>query len=171
MSGGPEPKSKISIELILGVCIKNTKGEVLSQNEICRGVCGDRLTEICKDGCMKEYSIPDESEAVLEAISTIHNIHEGDVACDAVVIHTGSNIVTLLYLRGRQIDLEVEMFRKMGLTEAEQAIVLLILDGLSNREIAKRLFISLSTVKTHINHIYGKLPEKLRDRVKLVRSK
>ncbi len=29
--------------------------------------------------------------------------------------------------------------------------------GLSNREIARKLFISESTVKTHINHIYRKL--------------
>ena len=33
----------------------------------------------------------------------------------------------------------------------------LIASGLSNREIAQKLFIALGTVKRHVNHIYGKL--------------
>jgi DNA-binding NarL/FixJ family response regulator len=33
----------------------------------------------------------------------------------------------------------------------------MIIEGKSNKEIAKELFISLSTVKTHITNIYKKL--------------
>jgi LuxR family maltose regulon positive regulatory protein len=33
----------------------------------------------------------------------------------------------------------------------------LIGEGLSNREIADQLFVGVSTIKKHINHIYGKL--------------
>lgn len=43
------------------------------------------------------------------------------------------------------------------LSKQEQAIKKLILEGKSNKEIATELFISLSTVKTHITNIYGKL--------------
>ncbi len=43
------------------------------------------------------------------------------------------------------------------LSNQEQTIQQLILEGKSNKEIAKELFISLSTVKTHITHIYNKL--------------
>jgi LuxR family maltose regulon positive regulatory protein len=43
------------------------------------------------------------------------------------------------------------------LSERELEVLRLIADGLSNREIAERLFIALSTVKTHVNHIYRKL--------------
>jgi LuxR family maltose regulon positive regulatory protein len=43
------------------------------------------------------------------------------------------------------------------LSEREREVLRLIAEGLSNREIAQRLFLSLSTVKTHTYNIYGKL--------------
>jgi LuxR family maltose regulon positive regulatory protein len=43
------------------------------------------------------------------------------------------------------------------LTERELEVLRLIAEGLSNIEIAERLFVGVSTVKKHINHIYGKL--------------
>jgi LuxR family maltose regulon positive regulatory protein len=43
------------------------------------------------------------------------------------------------------------------LTEREIEILSLIAEGLSNQEIAQRLFISLPTVKWHTSNIYGKL--------------
>jgi LuxR family transcriptional regulator, maltose regulon positive regulatory protein len=50
------------------------------------------------------------------------------------------------------------------LTEREIEVLKLIAEGLSNPEIAKKLFLSVGTVKTHVKHIYGKL--NLDDRVK-----
>ncbi len=47
-------------------------------------------------------------------------------------------------------------FSKFNITEREQEILLLILQGLNSREIADKLFISQKTVKNHIHHIYGK---------------
>jgi DNA-binding CsgD family transcriptional regulator len=44
-----------------------------------------------------------------------------------------------------------------SLTPTEQAVVALVADGLSNPDIAERLFISRSTVKTHLNHAFTKL--------------
>jgi LuxR family maltose regulon positive regulatory protein len=43
------------------------------------------------------------------------------------------------------------------LTDREQEILHLLAEGLSNREIADFLVIGLSTVKSHINSLYGKL--------------
>jgi LuxR family maltose regulon positive regulatory protein len=48
------------------------------------------------------------------------------------------------------------------LTERELEVLRLIAGGLSNREIAQELVVAVSTVKTHINHIYGKLDAKSR---------
>jgi LuxR family maltose regulon positive regulatory protein len=43
------------------------------------------------------------------------------------------------------------------LTERELEVLRLIVAGLSNPEIAEELFVAVSTVKSHVNHIYGKL--------------
>lgn len=43
------------------------------------------------------------------------------------------------------------------LSDRETEVLRLISSGASNRDIASNLFISINTVKTHINHIFGKL--------------
>ncbi len=43
------------------------------------------------------------------------------------------------------------------LTEREQEVLKLVATGLSNRDIASLLFVAESTVKTHVEHIIGKL--------------
>ena len=49
-----------------------------------------------------------------------------------------------------------------ALSERELAVLRLIATGRSNQEIADSLVIALSTVKSHINNLYGKLGTKRR---------
>jgi len=49
-----------------------------------------------------------------------------------------------------------------ALTEAELRVVQLAADGKTNREIAKRLFVSPHTVNTHLRHVFDKLDIKSR---------
>ena len=48
------------------------------------------------------------------------------------------------------------------LTRSELEVMRSIASGASNQEIADRLFIALSTVKKHVNHIYAKLGARTR---------
>jgi ATP/maltotriose-dependent transcriptional regulator MalT len=43
------------------------------------------------------------------------------------------------------------------LTEREREVLRLLLEGASNREIARRLFLSVNTVKRHVYNLCGKL--------------
>ncbi len=56
--------------------------------------------------------------------------------------------------------------RLEALTEREREILALIAHGLTNAEIAGRLFLSIATVKTHVNHVFTKLG--VRDRAQAV---
>ncbi|MEM9384287.1 MAG: response regulator transcription factor [Pseudomonadota bacterium] len=45
----------------------------------------------------------------------------------------------------------------LGITEREYAVLQLLADGLTNKEIARQLSLSPNTVKTHVARLYGKL--------------
>lgn len=54
-------------------------------------------------------------------------------------------------------DADTEILSGAGLTPREQEIALLLARGLSYKEISGQLFVSLSTVQTHVGRVYGKM--------------
>ena len=47
--------------------------------------------------------------------------------------------------------------QKLGISKREYEVLGLIAEGLSNREISERLFVSPNTVKTHSSNLFSKL--------------
>jgi two-component system, NarL family, response regulator LiaR len=95
------------------------------------------------------------------------------------VIFTGLGIWLTLKLRKPKIQtvvIEKEVFatnrdgftinqegvRKLNISKRELEVLQLMAEGLSNQEIASRLFVSLNTIKTHSAQIFEKMEVKRR---------
>lgn len=63
---------------------------------------------------------------------------------------------------GPDFELDKASLAKTGISTREYEVLQLISQGLSNEEIAEKLFVSLSTVKTHVSNILGKLDARRR---------
>ncbi len=72
---------------------------------------------------------------------------------------------TKIFLKNKQLIKQHTNENYSHLTEQERKITELLLQGKSNKEIASALFISLSTVKTHLTNIYAKLKVSNRQQV------
>jgi HD-GYP domain-containing protein (c-di-GMP phosphodiesterase class II) len=68
----------------------------------------------------------------------------------------GDAVVAVLEATGRRVG-RAGRQRPAGLSEREVEVLRLLAEGLSNRGIAERLFISRRTAETHVQHIYGKI--------------
>ena len=59
-------------------------------------------------------------------------------------------------------QLDEANLRTLGISKREYEVLELIAQGLSNQEIADRLFVSTSTVKTHVSNVLAKLDARRR---------
>lgn len=97
-----------------------------------------------------------------ELLAAIRSVHSGDaVVAPSTTRRLLDRFATLLPETAAPEPPELS-----HLTEREREVLMLIAQGLSNAEIAKRLFVSEATVKTHVGRILAKLH--LRDRVQAV---
>ena len=78
----------------------------------------------------------------------------GDSPAEAAATVTPAGVAEIARAgqTGRTSDSLIE-----ALTEREREVLRLIASGESNQDIARRLTVTLATVKTHVNHIFGKL--------------
>lgn len=60
------------------------------------------------------------------------------------------------------ISIDYEQIKKLGLTQREHDVLVKMAEGKSNQEIASSLFLSESTIKTHVSNILFKLDVKRR---------
>ncbi len=88
------------------------------------------------------------------------------LAVAAVLVQLNRTRARLLAARIRTEMAMDNYFDKFGISAREREIIHLLLRGKSNREIEDALFISVSTVKSHANHIFQKL--KVKNRAQLI---
>jgi DNA-binding NarL/FixJ family response regulator len=99
------------------------------------------------------------AEEIDQAISAIMH---GEAALDPAVQH---HVVSAVAATTTTFPTETPSLPD-GLTPREVEVLALIAEGLSNAEVADRLVIGEATVKSHINHIFGKTG--VRDRAQAV---
>jgi DNA-binding CsgD family transcriptional regulator len=81
--------------------------------------------------------------------------------CDRLLRATGEAIPR----RGRGNATAPEHLRTLGITSREMDVLLLIGQGLGNRDIAGRLYLSPRTVETHVAQLLGKTGARTRVRL------
>ena len=96
-------------------------------------------------------------------IKAIEKVHAGDVWFDRSTM--GNVIAEITRPNGGKKD-DPEAAKIAALTEREREVVSLIGEGLKNKQIAARLFISETTVRHHLTSIFNKLG--VSDRLELV---
>lgn len=100
-----------------------------------------------------------EAEILIKAV---RKVHEGEVWLDRATMGNLFNEMTRKKSDGR----DPHETRKESLTEREHQVISLIAEGLKNKQIAQRLFISETTVTHHLSSIFSKLD--VSDRLELV---
>jgi DNA-binding NarL/FixJ family response regulator len=147
----------------LGICVKDINKNVLSQNELCISTCGNLINTVCEKGCMENYTCHSHSNFD-EGMSLIKNVYVDGNYSDAVVIKNNNLLITIFYPlinKYKKIDKEISDLKKYGLTNSEMDILSMSLKGIQNNTIARKLYIAKSTLKTHLNNIYKKLPSNM----------
>ncbi len=60
------------------------------------------------------------------------------------------------------IEINYKKIEELDISKREYEVLLAISEGLSNKEIAEKLFVSESTIKTHVSNLLAKLNAKRR---------
>ncbi len=151
-----------------GTCVKGIDRLVLAQNTVCIAFCGKKVGERCDTGCMKNFARAEQKTPPALGFHVVSNLKEGKQTFDALTINDGETLTTLLLPKDKLIHRMLAAFVSHGLTPAETSVVSLVLEGFTNSEIAKLLFICRQTLKTHLNNINKKVPSSLSiDRLRL----
>jgi two-component system nitrate/nitrite response regulator NarL len=93
-------------------------------------------------------------------IKAIKKVHEGEVWMDRLLV--GS----LLDEMTQPPEMDIEKARIASLTDREREVIALIAEGLKNKQIGLRLFITETTVTHHLSSIFAKL--EVSDRLELI---
>lgn len=143
----------------VGICVKDPDGTVRYQNPLCEQACGNQVSKACGKGCMTVYSRQGGLPAMSEGTHLFRCEPIDGELFDLVIINDRRNLTTLFYPVKEKEEEQLRYLRQYGLSRREMEVMSLILRGGSKAEISRALFISVATLKTHLNNIYKKLPK------------
>jgi NarL family two-component system response regulator LiaR len=151
----------------VSVCGKTQPDVVLMDLVLPGGMDGAEATKELLRACpgakvlaLTSFSDPELIQRVLQAGALgclLKNVSGKELAAAIRKAHMGTSTLApeaadaLVHAISSQTD------ARTGLTRREQEVLTLIVEGLTNAEIAERLVVSLSTVKTHVSSIISKL--------------
>lgn len=146
-------KDSLRILMVKLIGIKQLEEKQLLEKDIAEnpGYYLDVLDQL-KESAIKpsEYWFLEKRVAYLTQEAVEKQLETSRFLNAVLIAFLGVTIFGFFHLRKRPVT-------SSPLSRQEENIKTLILQGKSNKEIANELFISLSTVKTHITHIYNKL--------------
>ena len=93
-------------------------------------------------------------------LKAIQKVHEGEVWIDR------SMMGSVLQELNRPGDIDPEKAKIRSLTEREREVIALVGEGLKNRQIAERLFVTETTITHHLSSVFSKL--EVTDRLELL---
>ncbi|MEK8216574.1 response regulator transcription factor [Paenibacillus sp. FSL L8-0463] len=147
----------------------------------CSGVEGTRLVkETYPNISVLMLTTFDDDEYIIEALRNgasgylLKNIPPDRIIQGIKTVHEGNMLIHpdiarkmagFLQPASRTVSAQGQPLESFGLTKAELAVVASIAEGLTNKEIAAKLYLSEGTVKNYITDILGKLG--LRDRTQI----
>jgi DNA-binding NarL/FixJ family response regulator len=88
-----------------------------------------------------------------ELVNAIHTIRKGE----EYFAESISNVILKSYIKKAKSDNPETANRENLLSKRELEVLRLFAEGLTNQEIADKLFISIRTVESHKNHIMARL--------------
>ena len=110
----------------------------------------------------------------VDSFVTTYRAHEGVLALLTASLHSRDRAVFAVRRAGDEAISEAlgagplhVLDPVRGLSKREKEVYDLMCEGMSNREIAKRLFISETTVKAHVHHVFDKLGVRSRNALAL----
>ncbi|MEK6627877.1 MAG: helix-turn-helix transcriptional regulator [Bdellovibrionota bacterium] len=146
-----------------GICIKSKDTIVEYQNSACEKICGNQIGKKCEKGCVLKINANESDQVFKTGFKLFRNIPVDANNVDSVIFNDGEKVITLLVNNQENIQQQLNLIKKYKLSAAELNIIKKFLEGTTNAEIAKELFISKATLRTHLNNIYKKIPSELKN--------
>ncbi|NQY78824.1 MAG: response regulator transcription factor [Candidatus Caenarcaniphilales bacterium] len=118
-----------------------------------------KILLLVNDLCREDFCtyIRNKIEGIIEKDSDSAKIHSSILSIVSGVRAYSDSLITDIYQNLFETEIESYTGNNMGLSTREAEVLELIVNGRSNDQISKELFISLATTKTHVRNILSKL--------------